>query len=108
MLAYFTHAADPEHPIATFPRETLPPDRTPPAGAFRRQGFDYAYWDFSQADYEHELRMRAALNELEPQFRAEGNTFLYENRHGETEGTIAAIEAGCHARYLYQARKQER
>lgn len=107
-LAYFTHAADPEHPSATFPRETLPPDRTPPAEAFHRQGFDYTHQDFSEADFRHALRMRAALKELEPQFRAEGNAFLYESRHGENEGTIAAIEAGCHARYLYQARKQER
>ncbi len=108
ILAYFTHAADPMNPIATFPRETLPPDRTPPAEAFRRREFSYTCWDFSEADYRHEVRMRAALSDLEPLFRAEGNAFLYESRNGETEGTIAAIEAGCHARYLYQAREQER
>jgi hypothetical protein len=32
---------------------------------------------------------------------------IYDYRSGETEGTIAAIEAGCHARYLYQASTQE-
>ena len=99
VLAYFTHAADPEHPTATFPRDA-PADRTPLAEAFRRQNFDYTCWDFSEADLRHELQMRTgALSDLGPQFRVEGNAFLYESRNGETEGTIAAIEAGCHARY---------
>jgi ubiquinone/menaquinone biosynthesis C-methylase UbiE len=108
IVAYFTHAAHPGIPIPGFPRETLPPDLTPLAEGFRRQGFAYQAWDFSDADRGHEAQMRDALIELEAQFQREGNSALFKYRLSETNGVTAAIEAGCHARYLYQARKQER
>jgi SAM-dependent methyltransferase len=104
ILAYFSHAADPGTPIAVFPRDTLPPDKTPLAEALRRQGFTYRAWDFTEADYRHAQAMEAALIALRPGFEAEDTLFLYENRMGEAKGVQAAHEAGAAARYLYRAR----
>ena len=57
--------------------------------------------DFTAADYRHAQLKRAVLLELRPQFEAEDTMFLYDNRMGEAEGVLAAIDAGAHARYLY-------
>jgi cyclopropane fatty-acyl-phospholipid synthase-like methyltransferase len=104
-LIFYSHAADPMTPIAVFPRETLPPDRTPVAGALREQGFVYRVWDFTEADHQHARRMEAALEVLLPAFEKEGALFLYENRMGEARGVQAAHEAGAAARYLYLAHR---
>jgi SAM-dependent methyltransferase len=103
ILAYYSHAANPELPAEVFPRETLPPDKTPVAEALRHEGFACAAWDFTAADYGHAQRMEATLTELRPMFEAEGMLFLYENRMGEARGVQAAHEAGAAARYLYRA-----
>jgi cyclopropane fatty-acyl-phospholipid synthase-like methyltransferase len=101
MAIFYSHGADPENPIATFQRETLPPDRTPLGEALARHGLDYRAWDFAEADYRHAQLARQVLEELKPAFAAEDTLFLYENRLGEAHGIIAAVEAGAHARYLY-------
>ena len=101
MAIFYSHGADPEHPIATFPRETLPPDRTPLGEALARQGLHFRATDFTEADYRHAQVARQVLDELKPAFETEHNLFLYENRLGEANGIIAAVEAGAHARALY-------
>jgi hypothetical protein len=58
-------------------------------------------WDLTSADYELAQRRQAVLADLKPQFEAEGNLFIYENRMGDALGFQRAIEAGRHARYLY-------
>jgi SAM-dependent methyltransferase/GNAT superfamily N-acetyltransferase len=101
MAIFYSHGADPQNPIETFRRDTLPPDRTPLGEALTRQGLHFRTWDFTGADHEHARLARRVLDELKPAFEAEDNLFLFENRLGEANGIIAAVEAGAHARYLY-------
>jgi cyclopropane fatty-acyl-phospholipid synthase-like methyltransferase/GNAT superfamily N-acetyltransferase len=101
MAIFFSQGADPENSIETFTRDTLPPERTPLGAALTRQGLRFRSWDFTEADYRHAQLARRVLEELRPAFEAEDNLFLYENRLGEANGIIAAVEAGAHARYLY-------
>lgn len=98
----YSHGADPQMPITVFPRETLPPDKTPLAGALQRHDLAYETWDLTEEDYQHAQRKKQIAEELRTRFEVEGNLFLYENRHGEAEGVMAAIEAGAHRRYLYR------
>jgi SAM-dependent methyltransferase len=97
----YSHGADPSTPIAVFRRETLPPERTPLGEALRYHGLPFRTWDLTADDYRHAQRKKRIAEELRAEFEAEGHLFLYENRHGEAEGVMAAIEAGAHARYLY-------
>ena len=97
----YAHGADPEHPLATFDRGDLPAERTPLGMALAQQGLAYRVWDLTAADHEHALVKKRVLGELRPRFAAEGNEFLFENRYGEANGVLHAIEAGAHARYLY-------
>lgn len=101
MGIYWSQGANPEVPIEVFPRETLPPDSTDLAQALQRHELAYQVSDFTEADYRHALLKRTVLLELKQAFAAEDTMFLYENRMGEAEGVIAALEAGAHARYLY-------
>jgi ubiquinone/menaquinone biosynthesis C-methylase UbiE len=101
----YSHGANPQAPIAVFPRATLPPDRTPLARALRRHHLAYQTWDLTEDDYLHARRKKQIAEEVRAQFEDEGNLFLYENRHGEAEGVMAAIEAGAHRRYLYRAQR---
>jgi len=103
LAAFYSHGANPEIPLEVFPRETLPPDKTPLAQALMHHGLPYRVWDFTQADYRHAQLTKRVMEELKPAFEAEGNLFLYESRLGEAQGVMAAIEAGAHARYLYVA-----
>jgi ubiquinone/menaquinone biosynthesis C-methylase UbiE len=98
----YSHGANPQAPIAVFPRETLSRDKTPLAQALQQHCLAYQAWDLTEEDYQHAWRKKAIAEEFRPQFEAEGNLFLYENRHGEAEGVIAAYEAGAHSRYLYR------
>jgi SAM-dependent methyltransferase/GNAT superfamily N-acetyltransferase len=101
MAIFYSHGADPGNPIEMFPRETLSAGRTPLGEALARHRLPYRNWDFTAADYGHAQLARQILEELKPAFEAEENLFLYENRLGEANGIIAAVEAGAHARYLY-------
>jgi cyclopropane fatty-acyl-phospholipid synthase-like methyltransferase len=101
MGIFYSHGADPENPIAMFRRETLPPDKTPLGEALAWHGLPFQTWDFTSADYRHAQLARKVLEELRPAFEAEDTLFLYENRLGEANGILAAVEASAHARYLY-------
>lgn len=101
MAIFYGLGADPRVPIEFFPTEFLPPDRTPLGVALQRACLAFQTWDFSEADYQHALLKRQVLEELRPAFEAEDNMFLFDSRWGDSNGMIAAYEAGAHARYLY-------
>ena len=100
MVIFYSHGANPENPKETFRRKTLPPDCTPLAGALRECHVEFRTWDFTSQDLQLAERKLKCLEELEADFRAEGNEFLYENRLGETRGVLDAIANHMHARYL--------
>ncbi len=104
MAIFFSHGVDPEHPKETFRRETLPPDRTPLADVLRQLGLVFQTCDLTQQDYALAQRKKEILTQLKPEFEAEGNLFLYENRIGEALGVADAVESGMHARYLYDVK----
>ncbi len=101
MALFFSHGREPWIAKETFPQETLLPDKTPLAQALIANGLTFRTWDLTRQDYELAQRRKALLAELKPQFAAEGNLFIYENRLGDAEGISQAIEDGLHARYLY-------
>ena len=103
IAAFYSHGANPEIPLEVFPRETLPPHKTPLAQALTHHGLPYRVWDFTQADYRHAALTKRVMEELKPAFEAECNLFLFESRLGEAQGVMAAIEAHAHSRYLYVA-----
>jgi len=107
LASLYTHGADPQVPIAVFPRETLPADCTPVADAFRRQDMSYQAWDVSDEDARHARLKLTVLQNLRVAFEREGAMFLFENRMGEVKGVLASIEADCLRRYLYLAQKRE-
>lgn len=98
---FWSQGANPAAPIDVFSRESLPAGNTDLAQALQRHGLAFQALDLTEADYRHARLKRAVLLELHSQFAAEDSLFLYENRLGEADGVIAAIEAGAHARYLY-------
>lgn len=101
-LALYSHAADPQTPVAVFPRETLPPDKTPFAVAVSKLGLTFDVWDLTASDRALAERMRQAIEAARPALENEGHAFLYDNRHAEATGILAAHDAGCAARYLYR------
>jgi SAM-dependent methyltransferase len=101
MAIFFSHGREPWVPKDEFPKETLPPDKTPLAEALRANDLTFRTWDLTLQDYQLAQRRKAVLAELRPQFEAEGTLFIYENRLGDAEGIRQAIEDGLHARYLY-------
>lgn len=101
LAIFFSHGADPQHPVETFDRATLPPERTPVGLALRANGMQFETWDFTADDLALGMRKLEILDSLHDEFQAEGNLFLYENRMGETSGVLAAHKAGMYARYLY-------
>lgn len=105
MALFYQYGVDPEHPIETFDRSTMPAERTPLGAALAGLGLPYTARDFSEADYAHARHKKRVLEEVRAQLAGEGATFLFDNRYGEACGVLAAYEAGCQARYLYVVRK---
>ncbi len=101
MAIFFSHGREPWVPKDEFPKETLPPDKTPLAEALRANDLTFHTWDLTLQEYELAQRRKEVLAELKPQFEIEGTLFIYENRMGDAEGISQAIEEGLHARYLY-------
>lgn len=102
LAIFFSHGREPWVPKESFPKETLSPDKTPLAQALIANDLTFQTWDLTPQDYELAQRRKAVLADLKPQFAAEGNLFIYENRLGDADGISQAIEDGLHARYLYQ------
>jgi len=101
MAILFSHGREPWVSKEEFPKETLPPDKTPLADALKANGFAFRTWDLTQQDYQLARLRKQVLVELRPQFEAEEILFIYKNRMGDAEGISQAIEDGLHARYLY-------
>ncbi len=97
----YSHGANPGDPLPAFDRATLPAEYTPLGVALAQQRLHFRTWDLTAADREHALLKKRVLEELQPRFVAEGNQFLFENRYGEANGVLHAIDAAAHARYLF-------
>jgi SAM-dependent methyltransferase len=104
LAIFFSYGREPWVPKDEFPKETLPPDKTPLAEALKMNDLPFRTWDLTRQDYRLAQRRKAILAELKPQFEAEGILFIYENRWGEAAGICQAIEDGLHARYFYHVR----
>jgi cyclopropane fatty-acyl-phospholipid synthase-like methyltransferase len=107
MGIFFSYGREPWVPVADFPKEKLPPDKTPLAEALKENRLSWKTWDLTSQDYQLARRRKAILEELKPQFESEGIMFIYENRHGDAEGVSRAIEDGLHARYFYRVQLEE-
>jgi cyclopropane fatty-acyl-phospholipid synthase-like methyltransferase len=107
MGIFFSYGREPWVPAADFPKEKLPPNKTPLAEALRKNRLTWKTWDLTSQDYQLAQRRKAVLEELRSQFESEGIMFIYENRHGDAEGISRAIEEGLHARYFYRVRPEE-
>jgi len=96
----YSHGWEPPDPPEAFDATTLPPERTPLAEALRANGFGFRSQDWTAADCRLARGRQLILEELEPQFRAEGLDFVYENRMGEARGIARGCDLGLHRRYL--------
>jgi cyclopropane fatty-acyl-phospholipid synthase-like methyltransferase len=98
----YSYGREPWVPLEEFSKEQLPADRTPLAEALKANRLSFCTTDLTQQDYALAVKRKECLLELKPQFEAEGNMFIYENRLGDANGVVQAVEQGLHARYLYQ------
>jgi hypothetical protein len=107
MAFLYSQGREPWVPVDEFPKDSILPDQTPLAKALQANDLAYQTWDLTSHDYALAVQRKAILLELRPQFEAEGNLFIYENRLGDAEGIRQAVEEGLHARYLYLAHARE-
>jgi cyclopropane fatty-acyl-phospholipid synthase-like methyltransferase len=102
----YSYGREPWVPVEQFPKENLPPDRTPLAEALKANRLSFCASDLTPQGYALALRRKAVLHEMKPQFETEGIRFIYENRLGDAQGVAGAIEQGLHVRYLYQVQRR--
>jgi SAM-dependent methyltransferase len=107
MVFLYSYGWEPTAPPEEFDAETLAPERTPLAEALRPNGLGIRTQDLTAADCRLARSRRRILEELEPQFRAEGLDFVYENRMGEARGIATGCDLDLHRRYLVCAGKLE-
>lgn len=103
MAFLYSYGREPWVPKEQFPRDALPPERTPLAKALMANDLSFRTWDLTRPDYLLAQHRKEVLAELRPQFEAEDALFIYENRMGDAQGVCQAVEEGLHARYLYLA-----
>jgi SAM-dependent methyltransferase len=103
LMFFYSHGREPWVPKEEFNADTLPANRTPLADALRANGLAFHTWDLTTNDFRLAQRRKEVLEELKPQFEAEGLMFIHDNRMGDALGIRQAIEEGLHARYLYRA-----
>jgi SAM-dependent methyltransferase len=107
MAFLYSYGWEPGVPPEAFDAATLAPDRTPLAEALKADGLAYRIQDWTAVDCGLAQSRRRILEELEPQFRAEGLDFVYENRMGEARGIATACDLGLHRRYMVCANSRE-
>ena len=90
----YSYGREPWVPAEEFPKENLPPDRTPLAEALKANHLSFCTSDLTPQDYALALRRKAILLELKPQFESEGIMFIYENRLGDAQGVCQCDRAG--------------
>ncbi len=103
MAFLYSQGREPWVPVEQFPRESILVEKTPLARALQANDLAFQALELTRQDYELAQKRKLVLMELKPQFEAEGNLFIYENRLGDANGVSQAIEEGLHARYLYRA-----
>lgn len=70
-----------------------PPQMPPKLGEILKAlGLRYHVRDLSALNYDHWMKKRAALLELEALFVEEGHTFLFKNRMAECQGTLEQFQ----------------
>ena len=86
----------------TEPQDELDSDQNRFALALRRVGIAYKTWDFTQQEREHWQRKLHVVAQLQTEFEAEGNDFLYQRRFIEAQSHQEFIDAGRVRRWLYR------
>jgi SAM-dependent methyltransferase len=107
MAFLYSYGWEPPTPPEAFDAATLALKRTLLAEALRANGLGFRSQDCTAADCHLARSRRRILAELEPQFRAEGLDFVYENRMGEAQGIARGCDLGLHRRYLVRTDKLE-
>ena len=97
----YSYGREPWVPKGQFPKEMLPSDKTPLAEALEANMLIYTTVDFTDKEYELAIMRKKVLNELKEQFEEDDIMFIYENRMGDANGIMNAIEEGLQKRYLY-------
>lgn len=105
MAFLYSYGCEPWVPRDQFPSERLTFDRTPLADALRANGLNFTAHDFTSEDYRLAQCRKQALTELRGDFEGEDLLFVYENRMGDANSVIAAVEEGLQRRYLYLVRR---
>ncbi len=104
MAVLYSHGWEPWKPREEFDTSTLAPDRTPLGVALLAHGLTFSTIDLTAEDYQLAKCRKEVLLELKPRFEADDIMFIYENRWGDSNGVMQAIEAGLQKRYLYHVR----
>jgi len=103
MAIYYTYGWEPGTDAETFPVETLAPGRTPLGETLEARGLAFHTQDMTSAECRLAGVRRAALEELEAAFEADGLRFVWENRMGEAQGIAQGCALRLFRRYLYLA-----
>jgi len=64
-------------------KDWLQPENTQLAQSLKKYNLDFKTWDFTKEEAEHWHKKLQVLDELKPEFEAEGNLFLYNMRYNE-------------------------
>jgi SAM-dependent methyltransferase len=103
LAAFFDQSCGPDKSVEEYPKDLTLPDGTELAQALQRLDLPYRTWDYTEQMLAHLRRRRPVLEELKPQFEAEGNRFLYDSHLGEANGIERAYTHDAGKRYLYLA-----
>jgi cyclopropane fatty-acyl-phospholipid synthase-like methyltransferase len=100
LLTYYTHILwNPDDD-----RTILLPDKTPLGQVLVKQGLAFETTDYTAAEYARSQLADQTAEALKTAFEAEGNSFIYENRHIEAEGNMRFYLDNRIRRYLYHVR----
>jgi len=103
LAIFFSYGREPHIAPEDFPKDRLPPDKTPLAEALQQNALPFATWDLTSLDYRNAQKRKQLLPQLKTRFEQEDAMFIYENRLGEANCISQSIEDGLHKRYLYIA-----
>lgn len=103
LAIFFSYGREPDIAPEDFPKDRLPPDKTPLAEALQKNAMSFDTWDLTKLDYRNSRQRKELLPQLKTQFERESAMFIYENQLGEANCICLSIEDGIHKRYLYIA-----
>jgi len=83
------------------PEDILRPEHTYLARALAALGLSYTWNDFTENLRRHWLENYRVTDELEPEFLAEGNAFLYEARVAESAWFKERVDRNALVRFMY-------